>query len=187
MRGKQDDARGSRGRGRWGGCTFASLDCIFYIPNIWPIRDHWYAIIFSRQKGQLMWSASQQEGKCPLRKPKSSPHFLSSRSLAEPQNWLPCLISQPLPIDSPPLSCHKHMYMIGLSQQAGCIAESAPAHCLSSFSHTRSDETARGRSKFCRIWGLDSSGYPAAERWSSKLVMKVTVCLGQEKKAQESF
>lgn len=179
------------GVGGGGGVALLPLWIAFFIFQIFDpqeITDMQFFSAFKRDSWCGQPHSRKAKVHCTLqRKPKSSPHFLSSRSLAEPQNWRPRLISQPLPIDSPPLSCHKHMYMIGLSQQAGCIAETAPAHGLSSFSHTRSDETARGRSKFCRIWGLDSSGYPAAERWSSKLVMKVTVCLGQEKKAQESF
>ena len=122
------------------------------------------------------------------RKPKSRSHLLLSRSLAWTQNWLPCLSSQPLPIQ-PPRSCHKHMYIksriktgklsrlyniyiVEFLLQASYLAEAATLHNSSHFILTGNYETSRGRSKFCgiQIWGYFDEG-----RLNSKLV---NICLG---------
>lgn len=84
---------------------------IFQIFDLQEITDMQLFSAFERDSWCGQPRSREANVHCTLqRKPKSSSRVLSSRSLAEPQNWLPCLISQPPPIASPLFSCHKGMY-----------------------------------------------------------------------------
>lgn len=79
------------------------------------------------------------------------------------------------------------VYTRSSSQQKPATLQRLPLYITHLISSSQETEIFRGRPRFCGIRSLYSLAYPAEESLNSKLVMKINVCLGQEKEVQQNF